>query len=49
MNDTRHKVFVLLVGSAVIAFLGVLHLTQGSNQIFGKAGRDAAATIAPLK
>ena len=49
MNDRRHTVFVLLIGSAVIALLAVLHVTQGSNQIFGKAGRDASATNAPPK
>jgi hypothetical protein len=42
VNDARHKVFVLLIGSAVAALLAVLYLTQGDNQTFGKAGRDAA-------
>lgn len=42
MSDARHKVFVLLIGSTVVPLLTVLHLTQGDNQTFGKAGRDAA-------
>jgi len=49
MNDMRNRVFVLVVGSAVIALLAVLHVTQGSNQIFGKAARDAAGINAPPK
>jgi hypothetical protein len=49
MNDRRHRIFVLLVGSALIALLAVLHVTQGSNQILGKAGRDAAGTNTPTK
>ena len=49
MNDRRYTVFALIIVSAVIALLAVLHVTQGSNQIFGKAGRDAASTSAPQK
>ena len=48
-NNRRCTVFVLLIGSAVIALLAVLHVTQGSNQIFGKAGPDAAIKSAPQK
>ena len=50
----RQRVGVLAVlihqfQSLVVALLAVLHVTQGSNQIFGKAGRDAAGTNAPTK
>jgi hypothetical protein len=37
----RHDWLVLLVGAVVVALFAVLAMTQGNNELFGKAGREA--------
>jgi hypothetical protein len=41
IGDNRHKRHA---GSGVIPLPAVLHLTQGSNQVLGRASRDAGVT-----